>query len=249
VRALAAGLVALALLPGCSGGSTKPRLLVSAASSLTEALTGCSKSFKDADVRLSFAGSDELAAQIRQGAKPDVFASANTALPEELHGEGRLSRPVEFATNELVIAVPRRSGEVHSVDDLADERLTLALGSASVPIGSYTREVLSRLPGDEGRAILSRVRSNEPDVKGIVGKLTQGAVDAGFVYRSDVDAAGDELRAIELPRRLQPTVVYGAGVVRRAREPSPARRYVEGLRRGPCARALREAGFGRPPSP
>ena len=46
------------------------------------------------------------------------------------------------------------------------------------------------------------MRSNEPDVKGIVGKLTQGAVDAGFVYVTDVNAAGDALTAIELPAEL-----------------------------------------------
>ena len=71
--------------------------------------------------------------------------------------------------------------------------MKLAIGSESVPIGSYTREVLSRLPGDEGERILANVRSNEPDVKGIVGKLTQGAADAGFVYVTDVNAAGDSL--------------------------------------------------------
>ena len=69
---------------------------------MTEALTTCSQDFSGADVRLSFAGSDELAAQIRQGVKPDVYAAANTKLPEELNKEGLLSKPVEFATNELV---------------------------------------------------------------------------------------------------------------------------------------------------
>jgi len=239
----------IALVTGCGGADpSRPRLLVSAASSLTEALTACSDSFGAADVRLSFAGSDELAAQIRQGAKPDVFASANTRLPKALRKEGRLSRPVEFATNELVLAVPAGEGKVRSVGDLSRQGVTLAVGSPSVPIGSYTREVLSGLPGGQGAAILSHVRSNEPEVKGIVGKLTQRAVDAGFVYRSDVEAARDELDGIELPARLRPTVVYGAGVVKGARQPGVARGYVAGLRHGVCARRLLDSGFGRPPS-
>ena len=92
-----------------SGAPGKPRLVVSAAASMTEALERCSPDFAGATVRLSFAGSDELAAQIRQGVKPDVYAAANTRLPDELQAEGLLGEPVEFATNEFVLAVPEDS--------------------------------------------------------------------------------------------------------------------------------------------
>lgn len=237
-------LVILVLLVGC-GNDDDPRLVVSAASSMTEALTTCGQDYSGADVRLSFAGSDELAAQIRQGVKPDVYAAANTKLPEELNKEGLLSKPVEFATNELVIAVPKDS-EIRSVDDLAADGVKLAIGSETVPIGSYTREVLARLPKAEGDAILANVRSNEPDVKGMVGKLTQGAVDAGFVYVTDVNAAGDELRAVKLPADLEPDVTYAAGVVKGAKQPDQAREFVNGLTDGACADALKTAGFGAP---
>jgi molybdate transport system substrate-binding protein len=197
-------------------------------------------------VRFSFAGSDELAAQIRQGVKPDVYAAANTKLPLALNKEGLLSRPVAFATNVLVLAVPKAS-PIASVEDLAKKGMKIAIGSDSVPVGSYTRQTLSRLPAGEERAILHNVRSNEPDVKGIVGKLTQGAVDAGFVYTTDVNATNGELKAVVLPKRLQPNVTYGAGVVRGARQPAQARAFVNGLLAGPCASALRKAGFGPAP--
>jgi molybdate transport system substrate-binding protein len=241
------GLLLLALCAGCGDDddSSSPRLVVSAASSMTEALTACSPDFSAADVHLSFAGSDELAAQIRQGVKPDVYAAANTRLPDELNNEGLLSKPVEFATNELVIAVPKDSG-IQSVDDLAHDGVKLAIGSESVLIGSYTREVLARLPKAEADAILANVRSNEPDVKGIVGKLTQGAVDAGFVYVTDVKAAGDELKAVKLPADLESDVTYAAGVVKGAQQPDQAREFVRGLTDGGCADALEQAGFGAP---
>jgi len=246
--AVATTLAALALA-GCgddgAGGAERERLIVSAAASLREALTECSRRFP-ADVRLSFAGSDELAAQIRQGVAPDVYAAANTTLPEALAADGLLRTPVEFATNELVIAVPAAGGDVRGVGDLAREGLTLAVGADSVPVGAYTREVLGRLPGRTRAGILGNVRSEEPDVKGIVGKLTQGAVDAGFVYASDVAAADGRLRAISLPARLRPTVTYGAGVVAASRQPALARRYVDGLVAGDCADALRQAGLGAP---
>jgi molybdate transport system substrate-binding protein len=209
------------------------------------ALETCSPDFGGADVRLSFAGSDELAAQIRQGAKVDVYAAANTKLPDELHTEGRLSKPVKFATNELVMAVPRDS-KVREVADLGGPGMKLAIGSESVPIGSYTRELLSQLPGPVGDSILANVRSNEPDVKGIIGKLTQGAADAGFVYVTDVNAAGDSLRAVKLPAALEPDVTYAAGVVKAAPQPDKARDFVAGLTNGGCADALAKAGFGAP---
>jgi molybdate transport system substrate-binding protein len=215
---------------------------------MTEALEKCAPEFgeaENADVKLSFAGSDELAAQIRQGAPVDVFAAANTRLPDELNADGLLDKPVKFATNEFVLAVPKDS-RIDSVDDLTEQGTTVVIGSESVPIGAYTRETLAKLPPGQEQAILANVRSNEPDVKGIVGKLTQGAVDAGFVYATDVRAAGDRLRAIALPPVTRPEASYAAGVVRGASEPELARGYVRGLTAGPCADALAEAGFGRP---
>jgi len=247
-RAAAAALLAACALlaAGCGGDDGSPRLVVSAAASMRDALTACATRFEGARVRQSFAGSDELAAQIRQGAKVDVYAAANTKLPEQLHDDGLIGPPVEFATNELVLAVPAGS-RVRSIDDLIKPGTKLAVGSASVPIGSYTRETLAKLPGGEEEAILANVRSNEPDVKGIVGKLTQGAADAGFVYVTDVKAANGELQAIALPKRLQPRVTYAAGVVARSKHADVAKRYVRGLVKGDCAESLGKAGFGPAP--
>jgi molybdate transport system substrate-binding protein len=239
-------LVVAAALAGCGGddsGNTGSSLVVSAASSLTDALTSCSKQFDDAQVRLSFAGSDELAAQIRQGVKPDVYAAANTKLPDQLAGEGLLGKPVKFATNELVIAVPDDS-DISSLDDLTKPGVKLVIGSETVPVGAYTRTVLGNLPAAQEKQVMANVKSNEPDVKGVVGKLTQGAADAGFVYRTDLV---DGLKAITLPADLQPVVEYGAGVVKGAKNPDAAQQYLDGLTNGACADALQKAGFGAAP--
>ena len=221
--------------------------MVSAASSLNKAFTTYGEAFDGGDVKLSFAGSDELAAQIRQGVKPDVYAAANTKLPEELFKEGLVERPERFATNELVLAVPADGGKVASLDDLTGKGVTIAVGAEGVPVGDYTRTVLGELPGDRAEAILANVRSNEPDVAGIVGKLTQGAVDAGFVYRSDVEGADGKLRAIELPDALKPTVEYGVAIVKGA--PQPGGRA--GVHRRPAGRCRRRRAAGervRPPA-
>jgi len=123
----------------------------------------------------------------------------------------------------------------------------IAIGSDSVPIGEYTRESLAKLPPAQEKAILANVRSEEPDVKGIVGKLTQGAADAGFVYVTDAKATDGALEAIKLPATLEPDATYGAGVVEGAKEPKAAQTFVDGLVDGECADALRAAGFGAPP--
>ena len=240
--------VALALLAltGCGdddGEAPKPRLTVSAAASLKTAFEDYGKSFDAATARFSFAGSDELAAQIRQGVKPDVYAAANTQLPDQLFRDGLVGRPRSFAGNTLVIAVPAGSGGPRSVEDLGREGLKLVVGAESVPVGSYTREVLSRLPPATGKAILANVRSEEPDVAGIVGKLTQGAADAGLVYITDVVAAGSRLKAIELPQNLQPRVEYGVAVVRGAPEAEAAREFIDGLLEGDGLQAMEKAGF------
>jgi molybdate transport system substrate-binding protein len=227
----AALLLAALLIAGCGNDGA---LRVSAAASLKTALPAY-----DEGARYSFAGSDELAAQIRGGARPDVFAAANTELPEQLHREGLVERPVVFATNRLVLAVPARGGEVLDASDLAAPGTKIAIGSETVPVGIYSRELIARLP--RGDAILANVRSNEPDAAGVMGKLTQGAVDAGFVYATDLLAARDRLREIDLPANAD--VAYAAAVVKGTEHEADARAFVIGLR---GAGALTRAGFGAP---
>jgi molybdate transport system substrate-binding protein len=241
-RAAALALASL-LLAGCGGGGSSDSgpLTVSAASSLKAAFPKY-----DGAARYSFAGSDVLAAQIKAGARPDVFAAANTALPGDLFKAGLVEKPVVFAGNRLVVATPASSGKVKSIGDLAKPGVTIAAGSASVPIGSYTREVIGRLPPAQAKRILANIRSNEPDVAGVVGKLTQGAVDAGFVYATDVQAAGGKLTAIQLPAKLVPRVAYAAAVVKGSDHSDEAAKFVQGLLTGKGAAALMQAGFDPP---
>jgi molybdate transport system substrate-binding protein len=235
--------LAVAVVFGAAGCGEGNSLRVSAAASLRSAFTRYGATF--GRVAFSFGGSDQLAAQIRAGARPQVFASANTALPDQLFAAGLVERPVPFATNRLVLAVPAHGGRVSSLAQLGRPGLRIAIGAPSVPVGAYTAKVLARL-GAEGQKIRANVRSQEPSVDGIVGKLTTGAADAGFLYITDVTAARGALRAIELPRTARLAVVYAAAVVRGGEEVR-ARQFVIGLLRGPGAAALAAAGFGRAP--
>lgn len=248
-----AALAMVAVLAGCGGEAGRPDLVlkVSGAASLQEAFEQYAETFEethDADVQLQFAGSDALAAQIEQGARPGVFAAANTKLPEQLYADELLEAPKVFATNKLVIAVPKVAGKIKSIEDLAKSGVKIAAGSESVPVGTYTRKVLAELPADQRQAIEANIKSAEPDVKGVVGKVIGGAVDAGFVYATDVKAAGDKLIAVELPEELGPATEYGIAAVRGSGSEDSARKFIEGLLAPAGQAILLDHGFGVAPS-
>ena len=253
LRSLGAALVIAALAVTAAGcgdddddGGSSEELVVSAAASLSSAFPAYADA-ADYNAKFSFAGSDELAAQIRQGATPDVYAAANTTLPDDLYEEDLVDKPVVFATNRFVLAVPSEGGDITSLEDLTQPDVEIAIGDPDVPIGIYTQETLGKLPESESEAILANVASTEPDVLGIAAKLNQGAVDAGFLYRSDVDASNGRIKGIELPARLEPDVAYGAAVVADAKSPDEASSFVDGLLSGEGQQALRENGFLPPP--
>jgi molybdate transport system substrate-binding protein len=230
---------------GSGKGRGDATLTVLAASSLTEALGRYAGGFRGAEVRTSFAGSDQLAAQIRQGAPADVFASADTQYPRQLYRAGLVERPRVFARNRLVLVTAEDSG-ISSLGGLAAPGVKIAIGDSSVPVGEYTRMVLARLPVGERRGILANVRSEEPQVSSVIAKIIDGAADAGFVYVTDAKAADGEMQVVRLPERLQPEVAYAAAVVRGGSHLAAARRYLAGLLAGSGAADLRRAGFLAP---
>ena len=239
--ALLLGLVAFAAASaGWTTARTEEPVTVYAASSLTSVLPRISPA-----ARFQFAGSNQLAFQIRNGAPADVFASASPIYTQELYRAGLVERPRLFATNSLVLAVPRSNpAKIRTVQDLAKRpKLKLVVAGAKVPIGLYTREVLKRLGL---LRVLRKAVSQEPDVKGIVGKLAFGQADAGFVYATDVRAASSRLIAIPLPRRSQPTVSYEVAVVRGSDDRAGALELVADLLSTDGRRELKRAGFGLP---
>jgi molybdate transport system substrate-binding protein len=171
-----ATLLALTLLAaGCgssgssSSGSSGGTLTVLAASSLTNAFTELTKTYRSQHpgwkVQLSFAGSDALAAQIEQGVNADVYAAASPKYPQQLQGEKLLGTTTDFATNTLVLIVPSDNpAGIKQVGDIT-KGAKLVIGDPAVPIGSYTATVLTNL----GIASSSlNVVSREPMVTSIV---------------------------------------------------------------------------------
>jgi molybdate transport system substrate-binding protein len=199
----------------------------------------------DAAPRYSFGGSDQLAMQIRLGAPTDVYAAASPRYAQLLHRDGLLEKPVVFATNRLIVLVPRSNpARIRSVYDLRRSGVKVVIGGRTVPVGSYTRQVLDSLGIAD--AVLENVVSEETDVKGIVTKVALGEADAGFVYATDARPVATRVRTVALPARAQPPIRYVIGVVKGSRHVAAARAFVRKVlsRRGRLL--LRHAGFGLP---
>jgi molybdate transport system substrate-binding protein len=130
---------------------------------------------------------------------------------------------------------------IESVDDLAADGVRVVIGAEGVPVGDYTRSVLETMGAED---VLDNVVSNEEDVKGVVGKVVSGDADAGFVYITDAMAAGDDLRAIELP--AQPLIEYPIGIVTASENHAAAEDFIELVLGEEGRQALRAAGFGLP---
>jgi molybdate transport system substrate-binding protein len=232
--------VAAVLVGTAAGKPSGSQATVLAAASLTEVLPRI-----DPDARASFGGSNQLAQQIRQGFPFDVFLSASPRESQALLAEGLVRRPVTFATNSLVLIVPRANpARIRTVQDLARRpSLRLVAAGPKVPIGLYTREVLKRL---KLLKVLRKVVSLEPDVKGIVGKVALGEADAGFVYATDVRPVAGKVRVIRFPAAAQPDVEYQAAIAARPRDLEAAQAFLITLLGQEGRRTLRAAGFGLP---
>jgi molybdate transport system substrate-binding protein len=231
---------AIAAASAGEAGTTDGSATVLAAASLTEVVPKI-----DGAARASFGGSNQLAQQARQGFPFDVFLSASPQYTQALFAEGLVRKPVAFATNSLVLIVPRRNpARIRSVADLAERaKLRLVVAGPKVPIGLYTREVLKRL---SLLKVLRKTVSLEPDVKGIVGKVALGEADAGFVYATDVRPVATKVRVIPFPRRAQPTVVYEAAIAARPRDLEAAQAFLIAVLGADGRNALRASGFGLP---
>jgi molybdate transport system substrate-binding protein len=236
-RLLAIVVAALALPASVSGGTP---ITVFAASSLTEVFPRIA-----ASQRYSFAGSDQLALQIRQGAPVDVYAAASPKYTQLLYRDGFVLKPVVFATNKLIILVPKSNpANIDTVYDLRREGIKLVIGDRTVPIGTYTRQILDTLGITAD--VTKNIVSQETDVKSIVAKVALGEADAGMVYRTDAKPVASRTKSIALPDWAQPAIRYELAVVKTSSHLAAARAFVKQVVSKRGRLLLAQAGFGLP---
>jgi molybdate transport system substrate-binding protein len=237
-------LVAALLLPaGGSASSNATKITVLAAASLTQTFPKIDK-----NPRYSFAGSDQLAFQIQQGAPADVYAAASPKYTQLLYHNGFLRKPTVFATNKLIILVPRSNpARIRSVYDLRRSGIKVVIGDRTVPIGSYTRQILDTLGITSD--VMKNVVSQATDVKAIVSQVALGQADAGFVYITDQKPVASRTRKISLPGWAQPSIRYEIGVVKASGNQKAARAFIAKVLSKHGRTLLKKAGFGLPAKP
>ena len=210
--------------PGASGD-----IVVFAASSLTDAFQDMAAGFQQANpsarLTFNFGASSQLATQLGQGARADVFASADQIQMDAARkADALVGADRVFARNRLVLITPKDNpAHIRSVRDLAADRVKLVTAAPNVPIGQYTASMLDKAEADPryGADFRSRVEANivsrEDNVRQVVSKVQLGEADAAVVYSTDATPqARDQLQVILVPDPLQTVAAYPIAVARGA---------------------------------
>jgi molybdate transport system substrate-binding protein len=233
--------VALLSPPRTAPAQAEPITIFAAASledAFTEAGVVVAQRRPGFEARFNFAGSQQLALQIDQGAGADLFAAADDRSIRTVGEKGLLAdTAVIFARNRLVVIVPAANpGRVDRLSDLAKTGLKLVLAAAAVPVGLYSREALDRMAGagefgpDFAARVLRNVVSQEDNVKAVVAKVRLGEADAGIVYVSDVTAPVRRVvRQLAIPDPYNPIAAYPVAVLVRSTHKPAARAFVDFL--------------------
>ncbi|SDQ42869.1 molybdate ABC transporter substrate-binding protein [Quadrisphaera sp. DSM 44207] len=216
-----------------------------AAASLRESFTAIGEQLEERSpglsVRFSFAASSEVAQQVLAGAPADVIATASPEPLQPVLDAGAATDPAVVARNRLQVAVPAHDpAGVASLADLARPEVAVALCQPQVPCGALARRVLA-----EAGVAVTPV-TEEPDVRAALTKVVLGEVDAALVYATDVRAAGDDVRGVEVPAGLDATTAYPVALVPDGPSPEGGRAFVDAVLSPEGQQVLADAGFAPP---
>ncbi len=230
-------------------------LTVLAAASLTDSFKEIGGAFEHANpgvkVSFSFAGSQALRTQIQQGARADIFASADSNNMDPLKADNLLANaPQVFTRNVLTVIVPRANpGGLKQLKDLSKPGLKLIVADTGVPAGNYTLQVLDKLSADPAygtdfkRQVLANVVSKETDVKAVVSKVSLGEADGGVAYTTDARAAADKLSTISIPDQYNVIATYPIAVLKTSANIMLAQKLVDFILGADGQAVLNKYGF------
>lgn len=241
MKRLLLSLVCVILLVGTSATFAQENtLIVFAAASLTDAFEEVATAFEaenaGVEVLFNFAGSSDLAAQLREGAPADVFASANNSQMNAARDAERIgATPRTFVKNRLVLIVPSDNpAGINTLLDLANDGVQLVIAAQDVPVRTYTDTMLSRLALDPAygeaysAAFMANVVSEEQNVRQVAAKVALGEADAGIVYISDVTPdISDAVIAIQIPDYLNTIATYPIAITDDTANPELAQAFVD----------------------
>ncbi len=221
-----------------AAGGSPPTVL--AAASLTKVFPKI-----ESGAKYTFGGSGMLATQIEQGAPADVYAAASPKDPAMLLAQGLIDKPSAFATNTLVLIVPKRNpAHIKSVAEITKPGVKIVICNATVPCGDYARTAFKNL-GITAPAT-KNVVSQATDVTQVVAEVASGQADVGFVYVTDAKAAMGKVSVVHLPAEAKPGTMDEIAAVKKAPDPAAAKAFVMRVLSAQGQAMLRAAGFGQP---
>ena len=249
--------LSIALATGCGSetqsgpqsttvGEGSTNLVVFAAASLKQSFTDIAEQFKtdnpDTTVEFSFAGSSDLVTQLEQGAKADVFASADTKNMDKAAKANLLAgSPVNFASNTLTIAVaPGNPKQITGFRDLTRAGLNVVVCAPQVPCGSATEKI------ETATNVQLNPVSEESSVTDVLNKVTSGEADAGLVYVTDVKGAGAKVDAVAFPETTDAVNIYPIASLAGSANAELAQKFVDFVVGEQGQKALDAAGFAKP---
>lgn len=236
-------------------------LTVFAAASLSAAFDEIGNAFEAANpgtaVAISYAGSNQLATQIREGAPADVFASANQTQMDAAVESSRIDPDAVkiFVTNRLVVIYPASNpAGITSLQDLAKPGTLIVLAAGEVPVGRYSLEFLDLAAADPEfgeafrEAVLGNVVSYEENVRAVLNKVKLGEADAGIVYTSDLYGV-EGVDQLEIPDPLNILAQYPIAALNDSPNGEAAARFVSYVLSDAGQSILIDYGFGPAPAP
>jgi len=231
--------------PSAASGGVTGTVTVFAAASLTESFTTLGKQFEAAHpgttVKFNFGASSSLAENINQGAPADVFASASAKNMKQVVDAGGASDSKTFANNVMQIAVPPDNpANVAQVTDLANPKIKVALCQPEVPCGTVAQEVFKKAD------VTVKPVTQGADVKAVLTTVQLGEVDAGMVYKTDVQAAGTKVKGIEIPADQNASTSYPIAALSKAPNAAGASAFVDYVLSPDGEKVLEQAGFAAP---
>ncbi|MDI3385086.1 molybdate ABC transporter substrate-binding protein [Streptomyces sp. B-S-A8] len=228
---------------GAQQDGQQTELTVLAASSLTDVFKAAGAAYEKkhpgTEVKFSFAGSQALAAQVKQGAPADALVTADEKTMAGLRSE--TGTPAIIAKNRLVIATGKGNPEnIKDLKDLAGSELKVVLAAPEVPVGRYSKRVLDK------QDITVKPVSQEPSVRAVLSKVELGEADAGIVYKTDVTASGGRAEGVDIPDEQNAIAAYPAATLKTSEHADAAAEFVKWLGTPEAQKILQEAGFQKP---
>ncbi|MFE5545884.1 molybdate ABC transporter substrate-binding protein [Streptomyces sp. NPDC056534] len=228
---------------GSASGAPAANLTVLAAASLTDVFktagAAYEKSHPGTKLTFSFAGSQELVAQVSQGSPADVLVTADTKSMDKVKAD--TGTPAIIAKNRLVIATGEGNPfKVDDLKDLADTKLKVVLAAPEVPAGKYSKQIL------DAQKVTVKPVSQEPNVRAVLSKVELGEADAGLVYKTDAASAADKVDAVEIPDDQNAIAKYPAATIKDSKNAEAAAAFVAWLSSPEGQKILQDAGFQKP---